>query len=269
MLFAIPFPAIDPVAIALGPLTIRWYALAYLAGFLIGWRYCLWLAKNNAAPPKPLDYDDFLTWAVLGVILGGRIGYVLFYQLDYFLVEPSEIFKLWHGGMSFHGGFLGVIVAVLIYSHVRVFSPLAFGDLLACTAPIGLFFGRLANFVNGELFGRVTDVSWAMVFPRGGPLPRHPSQLYEATLEGLALFVVLGLLARVPAVRNRPGTLIGAFFIGYGLARTTVEFFRAPDIQRGYLYAGATMGQMLSLPMIAIGIGFILYARSRPAVSPS
>jgi phosphatidylglycerol:prolipoprotein diacylglycerol transferase len=265
MMFAIPFPAIDPVAISLGPLAIRWYALAYLAGFILGWRYCLRLSAHNPGPPQPIDYDDFLTWAVIGVVLGGRIGYVLFYQFDYYLSDPSQILMVWHGGMSFHGGFLGVIIAVLLFSYHRGFSPLAFGDLLACAAPIGLFFGRIANFINGELFGRVSDVPWAMVFPRGGPLPRHPSQLYEATLEGLVLFILLGLAARVPAIRNRPGTLIGLFFIGYGLARSSLEFFREPDVQLGFLFQGATMGQLLSIPMIMIGAAFILYARTRPA----
>ena len=235
---------------------------------MLGWRYCLWLAKANPAAPRPIDYDDFLTWAVLGVILGGRTGYVLFYQFDYYLTDPTQIVMLWHGGMSFHGGFLGIIAAVLLFSRARGFSPLAFGDLLAAAAPIGLFFGRLANFINGELFGRVADVPWAMVFPRGGPLPRHPSQLYEATLEGLALFIVIGLLARMPAVRSRPGTLVGVFFIGYGLARSCVEFFREPDAQLGFLFAGATMGQLLSLPMILIGIGFVLYARRKGTPAP-
>jgi phosphatidylglycerol:prolipoprotein diacylglycerol transferase len=192
---------------------------------------------------------------------------VLFYQFDYYLSDPAQILMVWHGGMSFHGGFLGVIIAVLLFSRHRGFSPLAFGDLLACAAPIGLFFGRIANFINGELFGRVSDVPWAMVFPRGGPLPRHPSQLYEATLEGLVLFTVLNLLVRVPAIRNRPGMLIGIFFVGYGLARSAVEFFREPDAQLGFLFAGATMGQLLSLPMIAIGLGCILYARSRPVAA--
>ena len=261
MLFALPFPAVDPIAFEFGPLVIRWYALAYLAGFVLGWRYAMALSRSNVGSPQAIDYDDFLTWAVLGVILGGRIGYVLFYQFGYYLSDPAQIFMVWHGGMSFHGGFLGVIVAVLVFSRQRGFSPLAFGDLWACAAPIGLFFGRIANFINGELYGRVTDVSWAVMFPRGGPLPRHPSQLYEAALEGALLFVVLGVLARMPAVRSRPGTLIGVFFIGYGLARTTVEFFREPDAQLGFLFAGATMGQLLSLPMIVIGIGFVLYAR--------
>jgi phosphatidylglycerol:prolipoprotein diacylglycerol transferase len=272
MLFALPFPAIDPVALeigplfGIGPLDIRWYALAYLAGFVLGWQYCMWAAARNPGPPRPVDYDDFLTWAVIGVILGGRTGYVLFYNLPYYLEHPADILQMWHGGMSFHGGFLGMLAAAVLFSRSRGFAPLAFGDLLACAAPIGLFFGRIANFINGELWGRVTDVPWAVVFPRAvPPLPRHPSQLYEAVLEGLVLFTVLFLLSRIPAVRNRPGTLTGAFFIGYGLARTTVEFFREPDQQLGFLFAGATMGQLLSLPMIAIGVGLILYARRTPA----
>ncbi|MEI8395688.1 MAG: prolipoprotein diacylglyceryl transferase [Rhodospirillaceae bacterium] len=261
MLFALPFPNIDPVALELGPLVVRWYALAYLAGFLSGWRYCMMLAAQTPGPPRPEDFDDFLTWGVLGVILGGRTGYVLFYQPDYYFANPLEALKLWHGGMSFHGGFTGMIVAVLLFSRSRGFSPLAFGDLLACASPLGLFFGRIANFINGELFGRVTDVSWAVVFPRGGPLPRHPSQLYESALEGVVLFIVINLLARVSSIRNRPGILVGIFFIGYGLARCIVEFFREPDAQLGFLFAGATMGQLLSLPMIAIGVGFIFYAQ--------
>ena len=268
MLYALPFPGIDPVAIAIGPLAIRWYALAYLAGLMLGIRYAMALAKRNSGPPQPADYDDFLVWAVLGVILGGRTGYVLFYQFDLYLDDPMEIFRLWHGGMSFHGGFLGVIVAVILYSRARGFSWLAFGDLLCCCAPIGLFFGHIANFINGELYGRVSDVPWAMVFPRGGPFPRHPSQLYEACLEGLLLGIVLHLLWRLPAVRDRPGTLVGVFFIGYGLARTIVELFREPDIQLGYLAGGFTMGQFLSLPMIAVGVAFILYARRQAQTAP-
>ena len=268
MLYALPFPGIDPVAIALGPLVIRWYALAYLAGLLLGIRYAMALARRNPGPPQPADYDDFLVWAVLGVVLGGRTGYVLFYQFDLYLSDPTEIFKLWHGGMSFHGGFAGVIVAVLLFSRLRGFSPLAFGDLLACCTPIGLFFGRIANFINGELFGRVSDVPWAMVFPRGGPFPRHPSQLYEAALEGLLLGIVLHLLWRLPGVRGKPGTLIGVFFIGYGLARSVVELFREPDAQLGFLIGGFTMGQLLSLPMIAIGAGFVLYARRKAPTAP-
>jgi phosphatidylglycerol:prolipoprotein diacylglycerol transferase len=263
VLFALPFPAIDPVALSIGPLDIRWYALAYLAGFILGWRWCLRLAAANEAPPGPVDYDDFLTWAVLGVVAGGRLGYVLFYQFDYYLSHPAEALQPWHGGMSFHGGFAGVVIATLLFARKRGFSAIAFGDLLACVAPIGLFFGRIANFINGELFGRVSEVSWAVYFPRGGPAPRHPSQLYEAVLEGLVLFLVLNALVRLPAVRRRPGVLTGVFFIGYGLARIAVEFFREPDAQLGFLFAGATMGQLLSLPMLAIGGWFLWQARRR------
>jgi phosphatidylglycerol:prolipoprotein diacylglycerol transferase len=272
MLFALPFPAIDPVAFEIGPLfgygplSIRWYALAYLTGFLLGWQVSMRLATKNTAPPTPQDYDDFTTvWAVLGVILGGRIGYVLFYQFSFYLEQPSQILMLWRGGMSFHGGFLGVVVAAVLFARARGFSALAFGDLLACVAPIGLFFGRIANFINGELFGRVSDVSWAVVFPHGGPWPRHPSQLYEAVLEGLVLFAVMMILVRQPTIRSRPGMLTGAFLIGYGLLRSSAEFFREPDVQLGFLFGGATMGQLLSLPMIAVGIALILRARRTPA----
>ncbi len=268
MFYVLPFPGIDPVALAVGPLVIRWYALAYLAGLLLGIRYAMAMAKRNPGPPQPADYDDFLVWAVLGVVLGGRTGYVLFYQFDLYLSDPTEIFKLWHGGMSFHGGFLGVVLAGILFSRARGFSPLAFGDLIACCAPIGLFFGRIANFINGELYGRVSDAYFTMVFPRGGPLPRHPSQLYEAALEGLVLGLTLHVLWRMPGVRGKPGTLLGAFFIGYGLARSIVELFREPDAQLGFLIGGFTMGQLLSLPMIAIGAGLILYARRTAQTAP-
>ncbi|WP_207456952.1 prolipoprotein diacylglyceryl transferase [Azospirillum sp. SYSU D00513] len=265
-MLAIAFPAIDPVAIEIGPLVVRWYALAYLAGFVLGWRYCLGLARSNPGRPNPEDFDDFLTWAVVGVILGGRIGYVLFYNLPFYLQNPLEALKVWQGGMSFHGGLLGVLVAIFLFSKKRGISPLAFGDLIGAAAPIGLFFGRIANFINGELYGRPADgVAWAVVFPRD-PLqvPRHPSQLYEAVLEGAVLFIVLAILARNPAVRARPGLIGGLFFIGYSLSRIIVEFFREPDPQLGFLFAGATMGQLLSLPMLAFGLWLAL--RARPAV---
>ncbi|MBI1207646.1 MAG: prolipoprotein diacylglyceryl transferase [Azospirillum sp.] len=262
---AVAFPDIDPVALAIGPLAIRWYALAYLAGFLLGWRYCLILARRDPRPPSDLDIDDFLAWAVIGVILGGRAGYVLFYNFDQYLGHPLEIFMVWHGGMSFHGGLLGVVLATLLFSWRRGFSPLALGDLLACVAPVGLLFGRLANFVNGELYGRASQVSWAMVFPRDPlRLPRHPSQLYEAALEGLVLLVVMAVLSTRPSLRQRTGLLTGCFLIGYGLSRIAVEFFREPDTQLGFLFAGATMGQLLSLPMVLIGLGLVLAARPTP-----
>ncbi len=264
-MLAIPFPPIDPVLVTIGPVAIRWYALAYLAGFVLGWRLCLRLAGQNPEGPKAEDYDDYMTWAVIGTVLGGRIGYVLFYQFDYFLSEPMEIFYVWHGGMSFHGGMLGVILAAVLFTRARKIPFFAFSDILAVVTPIGLFLGRLANFVNGELYGRVTDAPWGIVFPRGGDLPRHPSQLYEAGLEGFVLFVTLYALAHVPAIRKRYGFLSGLFLVDYGLFRIIAEMFREPDAQLGFLFAGATMGQLLSMPMIIIGAAFIVMALRRKA----
>ncbi len=251
---ALPFPDIDPVALAIGPLAIRWYALAYLAGFLLAWKYALWIVSRDPhLRPNKDDIDNFVPWAVLGVILGGRIGYVLFYQFDLYAADPLEALKVWHGGMSFHGGALGVIVALFGYSFVHKFSLLRLSDAACAGVPIGLFFGRIANFVNGELYGRVTDVPWAFVFPRGGALPRHPSQLYEAILEGLVLFVILYLIIRRDDLRNRPGIVTGVFLAGYGFMRFLVEFVREPDVQLG-LYAGFfSMGQFLCIPMILFG----------------
>ncbi len=269
MLFALPFPAIDPVAIDLGFFAVRWYALAYIVGLLAGWRYLVWLA---AWPPETMprrDADDLLIWIALGVILGGRLGYVLFYKPAYFVDHPLEILQLWNGGMSFHGGLLGVAVATYLFSRQRGLNGFRVGDLLCCAAPIGLFLGRLANFVNGELYGRVTDSPLGMVFPGAGPLPRHPSQLYEAALEGLILFLVMALLFRQDGIRRRPGMLLGIFLIGYGLARLAVEFFREPDAHLGFILGPVTMGQILSVPMILLGVVTVAWARSRPPVSSS
>lgn len=266
MFLTLPYLNIDPVAVAVGPLVVRWYALAYLAGFILGWRYCLHLANQGGGAARPEHYDEFLSWVVFGTILGGRLGYVLFYNPVYYLDHPEQALMVWHGGMSFHGGFLGVVVAGWLFCRHSRLPALAFGDLLACAAPIGLFFGRIANFVNGELFGRIApDADWAMVFPRGGPLPRHPSQLYEAALEGVVLFLLLAWLSRLEAVRARPGLRIGVFLAGYGAARCIVEFFREPDAQLGFLFAGATMGQLLSLPMIIGGLGMMLWAGRQQA----
>lgn len=263
------YPNIDPVAFYLGPLPIRWYALAYIAGFLMGWQYCLYLAGlNKDARPNKTDIDDFLPWAILGVIVGGRIGYVFFYQFEMYAQDPVEAFKIWHGGMSFHGGMLGVIVAMISFSAYHKISFLRLSDMLACAAPIGIFFGRIANFINGELFGRITNQPWGMVFPRGGDLARHPSQIYEAALEGLVLFLILFLLARRDWVRERPGMLAGAFFIGYGISRIFVEFFREPDLEIGYVIGPFTMGQILSLPMVLGGCALIVYSHFRCS-SPS
>jgi phosphatidylglycerol:prolipoprotein diacylglycerol transferase len=216
--------------------------------------------------PNRLDIDDFLSWGILGVILGGRIGYVLFYQSSLYMHDPLEILKLWHGGMSFHGGASGMIIAMVVYAWRKKFSILRLTDIVCCAVPIGLFFGRIANFVNGELFGRVTDAPWGMVFPRGGDLPRHPSQLYEAGLEGLVLFFILFALVRVKAVRDRPGIISGVFLIGYAISRTVIEFFREPDVQIGFLAGGYTMGQVLCVPMMIGGLVAILYALKHESV---
>jgi phosphatidylglycerol:prolipoprotein diacylglycerol transferase len=264
MIFTLAFPAIDPVAVQIGPFAVRWYALSYLAGILLGWRYARTLARHSPHLVKPEDIDDFVVWATLGVVLGGRLGYVLFYQPAYFLAHPLSALQVWHGGMSFHGGLLGVIIAGVTYCYRRGLVTSAFADIIFCVAPIGLCLGRIANFINGELAGRVSDVPWAMVFPGYGPEPRHPSQLYQAAMEGLALFIILGLLWRVRAIRERPGMLSGAFLVGYGIFRCIGELFREPDPFLGFLAFGATMGQLLSVPMILLGAALITFAARRP-----
>jgi phosphatidylglycerol---prolipoprotein diacylglyceryl transferase len=263
----LPFPAINPVLIHLGPLAIRWYALAYIVGIIAGWYYAraiiaserLW---GGPAPMTVVDFDDFIVWITLGIILGGRTGYVLFYNLPHFIEHPLQIFELWNGGMSFHGGFLGCCVAIILFALRRHIPILSLGDVTAAVAPIGLFLGRLANFINGELWGRPTDVPWAMIFPNGGPVPRHPSQLYEATLEGIVLFVVLGLMVRAGWLK-RPGVIVASFAIGYSIARVTCEFFREPDIQIGFLWGGLTMGMLLCIPLMLAGIAILVFALRR------
>jgi len=262
----IPYPEIDPVLVHLGPLSIRWYALAYIVGLVIGWQIVRRLCERPPKVLSPLKIDDFLLWAALGVILGGRLGYVLFYKPLFYLANPLAIFTLWEGGMSFHGGFLGVIVATILFSRRNGVDPLMLGDLLAIVSPIGLFFGRIANFINGELWGRVTDVPWAMVFPRGGPLPRHPSQLYQAFFEGVALLLVMLLVWKLTDGRRRPGLLTGVFAFGYGIARIVGELFREPDAHLGYLWGPLTMGMLLSTPALAAGVWLILRAYARPAL---
>ncbi len=261
-MFVIAFPQIDPIALQIGPLAVRWYALAYIAGIVLGWQYALRLCREMPKLVTPQQMDDFIVWLTLGIILGGRVGYVLFYNPLHFLQNPAEILQLWHGGMSFHGGLGGVLLAMFLFARKRGIRFFALADVVAVCVPFGLFFGRLANFVNGELFGRTTDVPWAMVFPNGGPLPRHPSQLYEAVLEGLVLFIVLWVAMRMGA-RDRPGIISGLFLIGYGLGRFVVEFAREPDAQLGYLSFGLTMGQYLTLPMIAFGAALIVWAKKR------
>lgn len=270
-LSVLPFPDFDPVLVSIGPFAIRWYALAYIVGILLGWLYVRSLIADKRrwggeAPLTVADYDDFVLWVTLGIILGGRIGYVLFYNLDMFLAHPSEIVQLWKGGMSFHGGFLGCVLAVILFGLKRRISILSLGDLTCAAAPPALFLGRLANFVNGELWGRPTDVPWAMVFPNpdAGNVPRHPSQLYEAALEGLVLFVILNWLVRRGSLK-RPGFTVGAFAIGYAVMRSFCEFFREPDKQLGFLWQGMTMGMLLCIPLLLAGIGFVAFAlRRRP-----
>ena len=265
----IPYPDFDPVLVQIGPFAIRWYALAYITGILLGWLYARALIRadrlwGGKAPMTTTDFDDFILWVTLGIILGGRIGYVLFYNLPWFAAHPSEIFEIWHGGMSFHGGFTGCVLAVVLFARKRGISILSLGDITCAVGPIGLFLGRIANFINGELWGRPSDVPWAMVFPTGGPMPRHPSQLYEAVLEGLVLLVVLALLIRAGALR-RPGLVIGCFAVGYAIARVICEFFREPDAQLGFLWGGMTMGMLLSVPLFLAGLAFIAYAwKHRP-----
>ncbi|MBF9194410.1 prolipoprotein diacylglyceryl transferase [Microvirga terrestris] len=267
------FPLIDPIAISIGPIAIRWYALAYVVGLLGGWFYAKRLTAKadlwgGLKQPKPIDVDDLIVWVALGVVLGGRIGYVLFYNLSSYLSQPLEIFAVWRGGMSFHGGFLGAVLAIVLFARSRGLNPLAMLDMAAVVTPIGLFFGRIANFINGELWGRpAPEFPYAVVFPHAGPVPRHPSQLYEALGEGLILFIVMAFAARRFGFR-RPGLLGGIFVLGYALARIVCEFFREPDAQLGFLFGssfgalggGITMGMLLSVPMALVGAGAIVLA---------
>lgn len=279
-LLALPFPAIDPVAIAIGPITIKWYALAYIAGLIGGWYYARRLVMSDGLwgvvkCPQVADIDDLVVWVALGVVLGGRIGYVLFYNLPMYISDPWEILAIRNGGMSFHGGFVGAILAFVLFARGKGLNAYTLLDIGAVVVPIGLFFGRIANFVNGELWGRVApDFPYAIVFPSGGPLPRHPSQLYEAATEGLLLFIVMALSVRRFGFR-KPGLLGGIFVLGYALARTFCEFFREPDRQLGFLFGdhvgpmggGVTMGMLLCVPMMIVGLTYIVLAatgRTRP-----
>ncbi len=264
----IEFPNIDPVAFSIGPFAVRWYALAYIAGLL----FAIWYAKRLVGTPElwaerkptltPQQVDDLFIWITLGVILGGRLGYVLFYNPLHFLLNPLDILRMWEGGMSFHGGFLGVVVALLIYGRRHGATLDRLLDLGAAATPIGLGLGRLANFINGELYGRAGDVPWAMVFPSDpDQIPRHPSQLYEAALEGLVLFLIVRIATHRFQALAHPGRASGFFALGYGLSRIIVEFFRQPDAQLGYFFGFITMGMILSLPLVAIGIWLLLRSR--------
>jgi phosphatidylglycerol:prolipoprotein diacylglycerol transferase len=262
----LPFPDFDPVLVHIGPFSIRWYALAYITGLLVGWWAMRRLVRLVPAVATRELVDDFLTWATLGVVLGGRFGYILFYQPDLYLGHPLAILQVWNGGMSFHGGMLGVVLALIIFCRRNGIPLLGFADRLSIVSPIGLGLGRCANFINGELWGRPSDVPWAMIFPRD-PLqvPRHPSQIYQALMEGLLLFLLVFAASRSERVRARFGLLTGIFLIGYGIARIIGELFREPDPFLGYLWHGATMGQLLSFPMILAGAALAAFALRRPA----
>ncbi|NBS11138.1 MAG: prolipoprotein diacylglyceryl transferase [Gammaproteobacteria bacterium] len=254
------YPQIDPVALDLGVIQIHWYGLMYVFAFLGGY----WLAKRRIAAGRfPMQVDalsDFVGWVAIGVILGGRLGYVLFYQLERTIAEPLSAIAIWEGGMSFHGGLLGVITLTWWFAKKHRIAPLVLGDALAPLVPIGLGLGRLGNFIGGELWGRTTTLPWGMVFPNGGPLPRHPSQLYEFALEGVVLFVVVNLYARVP---RRTGQVTGLFLLGYGVFRFSVEFVRAPDAHLGFIWLEwMTMGQVLTVPMMLIG-GWLLVRKGK------
>ena len=258
------FPNFNPVLVQIGPFGIRWYALAYITGLVLGWLLMRCLVRRPPEVASKVQVDDFLTWATLGVVLGGRLGYVLFYQPALYFAHPALILAVWEGGMSFHGGALGVAIAIIIFCRRNGINLLAFADRIAVCAPIGLGLGRLANFINGELWGRPAPdwLPWRMVFPNGGPVARHPSQLYEALLEGLLLFLVMLALGSRETLRAHAGRLTGAFLVGYAIARIIGEFFREPDVFLGFLAFGTTMGQLLSIPMLLVGIW--LFVRARP-----
>jgi phosphatidylglycerol:prolipoprotein diacylglycerol transferase len=269
-LAALPFPNIDPVIVHLGPLAIHWYGVGYIVGILFAWWYAKRLVTNpklwadGVLPMKPEDLDDFIVWAAIGVVVGGRTGYVLFYDLPRYLAHPLDIFAVWQGGMSFHGGLTGTILAMVLFARSRGIRAWSLLDVVAAGVPVGLGLVRIANFINSELWGRPSDVPWAVVFPNGGPLPRHPSQIYEALLEGLVLFLVLRFLTHSRLKLKTPRFVGGAFVCGYGLSRIFAEFFREPDAQLGYLFGGwLTMGMVLSAPMVLVGIWAM--ATAKPA----
>jgi phosphatidylglycerol:prolipoprotein diacylglycerol transferase len=270
----LPFPDFDPVIFQIGPFALRWYALAYVAGIALGWWYGVRLIKSTKIwggtnpPITQAQADDLILWITLGIIVGGRLGYVLFYRPDLIWRNPIEILQIWNGGMAFHGGALGVIIAVGIYARLNKIDLLRLGDLVAPCVPFGLFFGRIANFINGELWGRPTDLPWGVVFPTGGPFARHPSQLYEALLEGIVLFLLLRWATHGAKLLTSRGMIAGLFLFYYGIFRIAVEFVREPDFHMPVFPLGLTMGMILSLPMVAGGVFLAIRARRRPLLAP-
>jgi phosphatidylglycerol:prolipoprotein diacylglycerol transferase len=269
----VPFPHFDPVLVHLGPIAIRWYALAYIAGILIGWRYGVALTRNLGLwrGAKPIaneqQIDDLVLWITLAILIGGRVGSVLFYNIDMIWKDPIQIFKVWDGGMSFHGAFLAVVGVIVWFSWRNKIDMLRLGDLVAPCVPFGLFFGRLANFINGELWGRPTTVPWGIIFPRAGPEPRHPSQLYEAGLEGLTLFIILRIATHHLKWLPRRGANTGLFIAFYGLFRILLETVREPDRNMPNFPLGLTMGMMLSIPMLAVGLWLLWLSRQPGALA--
>lgn len=261
------FPFLDPVLFSVGPLSIRWYGLSYVLGILGGVFYINWLSRHDPRLQKKF-LEDFIPWIVGSIVVGGRLGYVLFYGFSHYLQNPLEILFVWKGGMAFHGGFLGLVLATYVYSRRAGVSPFLLGDYMACAAPIGLFFGRIANFINGEVCGRVTNVSWAVVFPHMGPWPRHPSQIYEALLEGvfLGLFLFMWIRRLHGVASAQPGFFTGLFLIGYGLTRCVAEIWRQPNQEWGFFLSFLTMGQILSFPLIILGF-FLIKQVTRKGLS--
>ena len=259
-MLVIGFPIIDPVAVEIGPLAIRWYSLAYVAGILFGWRYALRLADLKHNSLKRIHIDDFIVWATLGIILGGRLGYVLFYRPEFFIDKPIEIFAMWKGGMSFHGGLMGVIALTIIYAKKHKINKFILLDLISASAPIGIFLGRVSNFVNSELYGKETDVLWSVIFVKVDNIARHPSQIYEAILEGVILFIIMFLFIKKNYLL-KPGLISSLFLIFYSLFRFFVEFFRVPDEQIGFIFLNLTMGQIISL--IFLSSGFYLLSTKK------
>lgn len=252
----IPYPNIDPVIVKVGPLAIRWYGVMYVIGFALSYVLVKYQLKKEEKLQKQVDLDNLYLYLIAGLVLGARLGYVLFYNLSYYLQNPLDIIATWQGGMSFHGGLIGVVVAGLIFTLRNKIDFWQLADIVIVTIPIGLGLGRIGNFINGELYGRVTTVPWGMVFPSGGPLPRHPSQLYEFFLEGVVLFTILWFLKRK---NPKPGTVTAMFLILYSLFRIFVENFREPDVQLGFIIGHITMGQILSTVMMIFGVGIIFY----------
>ena len=277
-LSVLAYPNIDPVFLQIGPIALRWYGLAYVAGILCGWGYGRYLVgaarlwPNGVSPITKTDIDDFVLWITGGILIGGRLGSILFYSFERIRADPFEALRIWDGGMSFHGGLAGVVIAILLFARRHRVPLLSLIDVVAASVPFGLFFGRIANFINGELWGAPTDVPWAMVFPKAGDVPRHPSQLYEAALEGIALWLLLRLLTHTFKAFGRPRLTGGVFLLGYAAARIFVEFYRLPDADIGYLYGGwLTMGMVLSVPMVLVGLWAVFTARPKtygPRMAP-